>query len=306
VKREVRWQRMFPDELEAAAAQHPVVYQPLGLCEPHGPGNAVGLDAIKAEGVCVHTARKHGGIVAPTVYWHAHEIGAFGQWSHQTMGSARPWLTSLPPWMYLKNLCYQFRAFDALGLKVAVALSGHAGPIHGDTLRLVELLQPHLSIRLFYTMEFRLLKDEIAQAGWGLDHAGAMETAFLWAVAPQLVDSSRWPPRNELPGRGTVQPLAVGGDIYSADRRLAEQMIDTYANKLHAGVHRLIGEYDRVHPDGARPALSFADVDRLWAEVIRPELSSFGSMQAVAEGLLPPEDSRWRRNCAIPEDTSCL
>ncbi len=45
---EVRWERMFPDELEAAIADTPVVYFAYGLCEPHGPQNAVGLDALKA------------------------------------------------------------------------------------------------------------------------------------------------------------------------------------------------------------------------------------------------------------------
>ena len=33
-RREVRWERMFPDELEAAFEDCPVVYLPYGLCEP--------------------------------------------------------------------------------------------------------------------------------------------------------------------------------------------------------------------------------------------------------------------------------
>ena len=36
-KREVRWERMFPDELEAAYEEYPIVYLPYGLCEPHEP-----------------------------------------------------------------------------------------------------------------------------------------------------------------------------------------------------------------------------------------------------------------------------
>ena len=48
---EVRWAYLFPDELESSFARRAVVFQPLGLCEPHGPGNAVGLDALKAEGL---------------------------------------------------------------------------------------------------------------------------------------------------------------------------------------------------------------------------------------------------------------
>ena len=43
----VRWEEMFPDELKAALADKPLVYMTYGLCEPHGPHNAIGLDAIK-------------------------------------------------------------------------------------------------------------------------------------------------------------------------------------------------------------------------------------------------------------------
>lgn len=33
---QVQWERMFPDELEAAFQTCPIVYLPYGLCEPHG------------------------------------------------------------------------------------------------------------------------------------------------------------------------------------------------------------------------------------------------------------------------------
>ena len=46
--REVRWERMFPDQLEAESTRIPAVYYSYGLCEPHGPQNALGLDGIKA------------------------------------------------------------------------------------------------------------------------------------------------------------------------------------------------------------------------------------------------------------------
>ena len=57
MEREVRWERMFPDELEAAFAAAPVLYMPYGLCEPHGPQNALGLDALKAHAICRRAAR---------------------------------------------------------------------------------------------------------------------------------------------------------------------------------------------------------------------------------------------------------
>ncbi|MDP6115439.1 MAG: creatininase family protein, partial [Planctomycetota bacterium] len=110
---EVRWERMFRDELEAAFADCPVVYFPYGLCEPHGPQCAVGLDGLKAHGIACTAARAHGGIVAPPDYWHIHEIGPFGSWAFEHVGEVeRTWLTALPPWMHFKNICYHIRQAD--------------------------------------------------------------------------------------------------------------------------------------------------------------------------------------------------
>jgi len=72
MRREVRWERMFVDELEAAFAACPVAYLPYGLCEPHGPQNALGCDGLRAHAFCRRAAELHGGIVAPTMFWNIH------------------------------------------------------------------------------------------------------------------------------------------------------------------------------------------------------------------------------------------
>lgn len=76
-RREVRWERMFPDELERAFVECPLVYFPYGLCEPHGPQCALGLDALKAHAIACRAAHEGGGIVAPPDYWHIH-VRLFG------------------------------------------------------------------------------------------------------------------------------------------------------------------------------------------------------------------------------------
>lgn len=55
--KEVRWERMFVDQLEAAFAECPLVYFAYGLCEPHGPQCALGLDALKAHAIACEAAR---------------------------------------------------------------------------------------------------------------------------------------------------------------------------------------------------------------------------------------------------------
>ena len=71
--REVQWERMFPDELEAAFAACPVVYLPYGLCEPHGWHNAVGggiwlapLDPLNAVTIVLARSGERHGVYART------------------------------------------------------------------------------------------------------------------------------------------------------------------------------------------------------------------------------------------------
>ena len=96
-RREVRWERMFPDELEAAFEECPIAYLPYGLCEPHGPQNALGMDALRAHSVLCLTARTAGGIVAPPEYWHCHEAGIYGSWACRENRRSAPVAHRGPP-----------------------------------------------------------------------------------------------------------------------------------------------------------------------------------------------------------------
>ncbi len=78
-------------------AECPMVYFACGLCEPHGPHNVLGLDALKAHGICCRAAGEHGGIVAPPDYWHIHELGGDASWGYENIGEARTWTTAMPP-----------------------------------------------------------------------------------------------------------------------------------------------------------------------------------------------------------------
>ncbi len=175
--REVRWERMFPDELETALADCPVAYFTYGLCEPHGPQNAVGLDALKAHAICCRAAEAHGGIVAPPDYWHIHEIGLYASWAAENVGEARSWLTAVPPWMHFKNICYHLRAADALGFEAAILLTGHYGPNWEDLKTLLDILQPHFDMRLYGLPDFEANQPGFDGDGASGDHAGKVETS---------------------------------------------------------------------------------------------------------------------------------
>jgi creatinine amidohydrolase len=295
--REVRWERMFPDQLEAAIEACPVVYFAYGLCEPHGPQNAVGLDALKAHAICCRAAQEHGGIVAPPDYWHIHEVGLYAAWAAESVGEVRPWLTAVPPWIHFKNICYHLRAADALGFQAAILVTGHYGPNWEDLKTLLEILQPHFTMLMYGLPDFEANQPGFDGDGKATgDHAGKVETSLLWALEPGCVDVSRFPPA------GAEGPhFAMGRDARQADRRVGERMVADEVRWLGEKAAGLLAEYEQHEPASRRP-LTFEALEEIWADEVRPHLKTFKSMQYL-ERTPPPEDSRWRLNYQLPEQT---
>ncbi len=288
MRREVRWERMFPDELEAAMAACPVLYMPYGLCEPHGPHNALGMDGLRPWAYCIAAAEQHGGLVAPPFFWHCHEAGASATWAHYAVGQYRPWLTAYPPWMFYKSLCYHIRAADALGFHAVIVVSGHAGPHSPDFPVLRDILQPHFAARL----ELHLCGEFGVYGNSG--HGGAAETAMLWAAFPECVDMSRLP--DPLP---PPPNFGLGADAREASRQAGEEKIAVVAAGLGQTARRLLAAYNEAAP--VWRLVTFDDVEEIWETEIKPRLPEMSAMQDLGAGQEPPpEDSRWYANWRVP------
>ncbi|MBK37022.1 MAG: hypothetical protein CME26_16020 [Gemmatimonadetes bacterium] len=57
-------------------------------------------------------------------------------------------MTAIPPWHFLKSICYHVRAMDALGFESTVLFSGHSGPHRQDVPIVLDILQQHVDTRL--------------------------------------------------------------------------------------------------------------------------------------------------------------
>lgn len=290
--REVRWERMFIDELEAAFAACPVAYLTYGLCEPHGPQCAVGLDELKAHAIACETARRHGGIVAPPDYWHIHETGGYATWAHREVGEVpRTWLTAMPPWQHFRNVLYQIRAVEVQGFRAAILLTGHYGPNWNDLVRLCELVQPHVGTRLRALPDFEANTPGFDNDGRsGGDHAGKVETSLLAALEPECVDLTRVPATGKLD-----PPLAMGANVRETSRLVGERMVEDEIAWLAAKAGELLTEYAALEP--THSLRSFAQVEDLWSGVIAPVLGEFLTMQpGWGDETVIPEDSVWYTN----------
>jgi len=291
---EVRWEYMFPDQLEAAFAACPLVYFTYGLCEPHGLHNAVGLDTLKAHAIACAAARAHGGIVAPPDAWHIHESGGYGAWAERTVGQVeRSWLTCMPAWQHFKNICYHIRMADRLGFHAAILLTGHYGPNWQDLKTLVELIQPRVGTRLYSLPDFEANQPGFDNDGSsGGDHAGKIETSLLWALKPECVDMSRLPDP-DAPG----PHFAMGATAHQSDRRVGERMVGDEVRWLGVKASELLAEYVRIRP--SHSLITYEDVEALWDEIVKPRLPGFHTMQTEVEGREPPAPgSVWRADPA--------
>ncbi len=284
----VRWEEMFPDELDAALERCPVVYLTYGLCEPHGPYNAVGLDALKVHRLACRAAQEHGGVVAPPFFWHVHEIGIEARWAHDTIGDRNPWLTDVAPWVLYRMFLYHLRAAAARGFRAAIVLSGHA-PYGEDLARVSEIFARHSPLRVWAGQDSEVTDHPASNGG----HAGKYETSIFWALRPDLVDMSRLE-------RGGGRVLATGTDADESSRRLGERLVEERVAWLGRKARELLEEYrapDR--PDAPAPgnplgALTFDATERIWRDEVRPMLGELVSFQEPETRVEP--GSPWAPN----------
>lgn len=182
----VRWEELLPEEFSLRLAAMPVVYLPMGLCEPHGHVAPFGLDTLKAEYLCLVAARRFGGIVAPTMAYHIHETGYHAPWLQEVLGGVNPRLAALPPHVVLETLLYQLRAFRNAGFRAVVVITGHGGGNEHDLRMVAHAFAEHFSIEHHVCVDPELVAGQYAG-----DHAGRTEVSQMMHIRPDLVRLDR-------------------------------------------------------------------------------------------------------------------
>lgn len=247
----VRWEELLPREFLARQLEHPLVYLPLGLCEPHGHAAAFGLDTLKAVWLCEHAARKYGGIVAPTQGYHIHETGYHRPWLAEVVGDVNPHLGSVPPDVLLRMVLFQLRAFINAGFRAVVLLTGH----HGN--------QPDLRIVAKEVMRDRPVRiiavsdPELAYPIHGGDHAGMYELSQLLYIRPDLVDLTRLADAHTSPlGR-----FAQGADAATGSTEQGRILLEHSLNSLSDLIIAAQPYSATIEP------LSMAQAEEIWNRI---------------------------------------
>jgi len=205
--REVRLEWMMPAEINAAMTQCSTLFQPLGTIEWHGLHNVVGLDALKAQMLCIRAAQAGGGVVAPPLFG---GVGGLDE-PHTFVMEPENDIHSILVRSWVEKLC---REAVRQGFKAIIILTGHYGAAQQMVIRDVAMRQSRaLGIPVLGTPEYFLALDK----GYLGDHAAWGETALMLHLAPKKVDLSRLgnPPYQGVGGRDPKQATPADGRLLS-------------------------------------------------------------------------------------------
>lgn len=283
----VRWAELLPDEFLARRHACPLVYLPVGLCEPHGHVAALGLDLIKADYYCDEAAQRFGGIVAPSQGYHIHECGFHAPWLAEVVGNVNPLMAALPPQVMLYHFLYQLRAFANAGFRAAIVTSGHAGGSQEDLRRVAALFTARTRFPVIVKTD-----PEWVEGLFEADHAGKYEISQLLAIRPDLVNL-RLSGRQHAPDSGGR--FGIGLDTTEATAEYGRTINEAILTAVGREVTRLTKPQAAV-PNS--PYLDYGQAEAIWATVC----SSMSQWRSLAPYPTQPaisENSMWK-NYARP------
>ena len=214
----MRWAELFPDEFLERQRQQSIVYLPLGICEPHGHISTFGLDTFKADYLCDESARRFGGIVAPTVAYQIHESGFHAPWLAAVLGEQPALMTGMPPHVMLYFFMYQLRSFYNAGFQTAVVISGHSGGNQRDFRLAAGIFEA------FSGMTILVFSDpELVEGFYEGDHAGKYEISQSLYLRPDTINLSALNRMNEADSLGR---FAQGDDAAEATAEMGKDIIE--------------------------------------------------------------------------------
>ena len=209
------YERLLPQEIEAIQSAHSIAYLPWGALEYHGSHASVGLDGLKAHGLCKGLAAATGGLVLPPIYIAANTIKTAPdlEFPRHSLDFAESTVSLLAR-----------EHFDQLAdekFQVVFTLCGHVGQPHYDLIKAEATAANarHPATHFIATSETDLVSPDL----FIVNHAALGEIALLMASDPDCVKLDRLPADREptlkadaVWGPDPRSATAAKGRIYAA------------------------------------------------------------------------------------------
>lgn len=253
-KNKVCWEELLPKEFIMRQKEMPLVYLPLGICEPHGHIAPFGLDTLKAAYLCKESAKRFGGIVAPTLGYQIHESGYHARWLEDVVGEVNPFMTAMPPDVMLRFFLYQLRAFCNAGFKSIIVITGHSGGNQNDFRLVANSFEKETGINVIVKSD-----PELVLGKYKGDHAGKYEISQLLYLHPELMDMNRLlREKIDILGR-----FAQGEDAHEASAKLGKGIIEASLSEIES-IIKSIGLFEQTQIQ----KLNYQQTELIWKEII--------------------------------------
>lgn len=223
-----RYSDLRPAQINLIQSTCPVVYVPWGALEWHSYHAPVGLDSVKAAGLCEEIARRVGGLVLPAIPLAVNTIKpykGFRKCIDMPLDVMRAVASSV---------CEQL--VDE-GFRIIIFFTGHYPPEQLDMLRegIAHATCDLAGRRAEVWADNQFLEDDF-QA----DHAGATETAFQLYFRPETVDLSALPDRPVELDRDGI----TGEDPRMASAERGARQVELVVERAAARVRLLLEELE--------------------------------------------------------------
>lgn len=184
--KQVQYEYMYGHQASAAIKACPVGYLPMGCLERHGDHLPMGLDPMKAHGVCKIIAQTVGGIVFPPHYY----AGTHNMTEEQLDHYTGEWGN-----IYTDSSCYEClldvsRQLERAGIRLLFFYTGHYAESQREIVaRLASYINSHfLKMKAANIEEWTYFNPA--------DHAGRVETSFMLYLNRNLVNMTAIKPEN--------------------------------------------------------------------------------------------------------------
>lgn len=181
--KEVRFEYLRGREAMEALEREHIAYLPVGCLERHGDHLPMGLDVIKAHGICRLAAQRFGGVVFPPHYYSGIHLMNETQLAHFT-GDWGNIYTDSSCEAHLIDLA---RQLALAGVKTLVIYSGHYPPCQIEMLECIAAQFAGSGMTVIPFAECHVLEG---------DHAGISETSIMLYLDKSLVNMAQIAERN--------------------------------------------------------------------------------------------------------------
>lgn len=256
----IRYEESRPAAVRAMLEKRPVAWVPLGALEWHGEHLPLGLDSLKASGLCEAAAARVGGVLFPPVSWGAFNTMPF------------PFTFHFPAGLMTALVRGALDQLGGMGFKVIVLLTGHYPPAQVSLLRRECRRFNKKGRGLALGIPESALTHDIKYYG---DHAGRWETAVMLDLRPDLVDVTALPE-----GMSTLERQdragVMGQDPHRATAEDGRRAVELITEKLCAAVEAALAE---------KSDRAFEEIYRAASAAVRPSFKNRLGWDLAREAL---------------------